>query len=558
MNFSPWWSWVKRYRYELILCLAILVAVPFYWRNPYGLRTLIPNLEPYPDTFHYLLPPLNWLRGHGFLLWRPGGEGLSPSVPPLYSLFLLPWLAVAQDVRIFFFANLFLTLVAAVQIWQLIRILTKNWVLTGLATVLFLLNPYTIWLPNLAMSENLFLVLYLWALWLLAQKVTPKRALQAGLLAMSFYATKYAAAPLTALFPLLYLVKLWPEVQTSFQSRRLSRSIVWWIAGLVVSAGSFLLYQEIVYGNSFLSSAIGLVQVLISSEPGETGHAAGGVARWAFSLSFVSEYAPRYWNSLFGSTDMFLWHQASWWPVWLSILSWGGLVIAWWKQRRWRWLLSSMLIFLMGQLLFMSTFYAFDLRYFILAYPSLLIFLVLGLATVSKQEISSLPVGAMIFFLLFTGSFSVYKTQLLLNFRSAETPWYYVSVQEVDRYFREKNITHPAVISAMNPYYFDLMGKGDYTLLPLSDQQDFFWAVNKVWGQGEYSDLLELYTSVWESGRPLYVAQYGLGNVPAYKNAYALVEQRFVLEKVLSGCHELCNLYQITGIASDSASGTAK
>ena len=91
-----WVFWVT-------LCLFILLLA----KNPFSIRTLIPNFEPYPDTIHYINSAQSFIRGHGLQIWREG-RILKTTVPPLYSLVLIPIFLINIDARMFYFANVFL------------------------------------------------------------------------------------------------------------------------------------------------------------------------------------------------------------------------------------------------------------------------------------------------------------------------------------------------------------------------------------------------------------------------------------------------------------------
>src|SRR5258708_4209679 len=97
-------------QYWMVLLPAALFALLLF-RNPYSDRNLISNLEPYPDSIHYISPALGVLRGQGLYVNREGRK-LLPGVPPLYSLVLTIGFVFSQDVRTFYLTNVVLAFVA--------------------------------------------------------------------------------------------------------------------------------------------------------------------------------------------------------------------------------------------------------------------------------------------------------------------------------------------------------------------------------------------------------------------------------------------------------------
>jgi hypothetical protein len=61
------------------------------------------------------------------------------------------------------------------------------------------------------------------------------------------------------------------------------------------------------------------------------------------------------------------------------------------------------------------------------------------------------------------------KSAVMINLKYAETPWYYISVQTLNDYFKnnDRNAKKPIVISALIPYYVDFFANGNYRLLPV-------------------------------------------------------------------------------------------
>ena len=90
--------------WEIVIFGLVGVYLILAFRDPFSARSLIPNIEPYPDTLLYTLPAWNWTKGLGFQM---GANGIMVrhSVPMTYSYFLAPFMKMADDVRGFYHWN---------------------------------------------------------------------------------------------------------------------------------------------------------------------------------------------------------------------------------------------------------------------------------------------------------------------------------------------------------------------------------------------------------------------------------------------------------------------
>src|SRR5260221_457428 len=95
--------------WPFLICLVVFVLL--LARNPFSERTLIPNLEPYPDSFYYIDPALSRAKVHGYVL-EGEGRSLPRIVPPMYSLALTPAFIIFPDARMFYVTNVILALIS--------------------------------------------------------------------------------------------------------------------------------------------------------------------------------------------------------------------------------------------------------------------------------------------------------------------------------------------------------------------------------------------------------------------------------------------------------------
>lgn len=519
---------------------AVILALLLY-KDVFSERTLIPNLEPYPDTIHYIDPALSFISGKGLILEREG-RIMAAHVPPLYSLILIPVYSINNDVRLFYFANVFLSFISLTLFFLVLKKITKNIFLIGLTLFIYVTNYYIYWVPNLAMAENLILPLFLGSLLLIKQeKITNKKIILAGGMAVGFYATKYAAITLGVALISAYLVK----ILTASSNLRLQK-----IALLFFSAAGFFLL--LVLFQYFLMeinmfSYINNIFNPPSPEPGVSTRS--DLIRFSF-IFFIPNFST-YVNALLGFPMDFLWNQKSIIPKMVGILglagTFGGLFIA--KLRNFSIYTSASLLL---ALFFLSTFYSTDARYIYYAIPILL----LGFAgtidwlftrMTNFKKIIYLIIG--IFFVTYLLSSGLrLKNQVALNLKHSETPWYYVAVKVMNKYFdgyTSERKDKPYLISAQPPYYIDYFSNNNFRLLPLSKDQEFRLNRKEAWGENNYSNLLKLYESFLLQGKEVFLAQYGLGDVQHLHEAFGLVKDNFKVTLVQEGCFNVCNIYKL-------------
>lgn len=515
------------------------------YRDPFSERTLIPNFEPFPDAFHYVVPARTFLAGKGLYLLRAEGAPVAPNVPPLYSLSFLPTYLLISDPRAYYVTNAVLAVASFWIFFALTAKLVINRVIRGLLLLSFAVAFPVTWVPSLAMAENLLLPLFLLCCYWLTLPLSHKKVMLAGLLTVSLYATKYAALPLTCLFGVLYLLKIWRETQAN---AKVGNIIRFGLTGCI-TLGLFFWGEFLQKGRNPFLSLLRLITPLIESVDSST--VANSKFTVFFSLTYLTNHWPQYWAGLFGNTQAFLWQHIALLPMWIALLGGFGLLLAMYrgaKQRRW--LAAAFFLFILGQLSFISTFYVVDLRFIYVLFPLLLI----GFGWWLEMAWSHLPQKFSVMMLgiaflglaIFLPPIRQIKQQIGLNLKYAETPWYYLSIKNMNQYFDSHAGSRPVVISALDPYLIDFYAEDRYHVLPLSEEQNHsreLWP--KIWGADDYSDLVALYTGYLEAGREVFVMKYGLGNEAALHADYARLEQNFTLTQVQDGCYGLCGVYRV-------------
>lgn len=550
--------WMMEALGKILKSGAIFFSLPFLlllllvFKDPFSERTLIPNFEPFPDTIYYIGNARSFVQGLGFNVIREG-RVLKSTIPPLYSIFLIPGFLVNQDPRVYYFSNVLLSLSSALIFWLISqKIFKNNWISFSL-TIFYVTNYFIYWVPTLAMAENLQLFLFLAGCFILVSPLNKLKTFLLGLVIIGFYATKYASLPLSVSFFGLFLFK---SLSMNLKKADLTKQ-------LLVFLGSCLLAFVVFFWFNFYFQAGNILQPLINIYLGffknaqEVGLQSNvGVQKnlsgW-FSLAYLPANLKDYLRAITGERIRFLWDWTPLVPKYIGYSGLLGLFIGVFKKS-FSFLAATLLILLFSSIIFMSTFYALDARYIYHSIPIILlglgVLMKLCYELLSKRRLKGLFYflgGLFLIFYLLTNFIRI-KSQISINLRYAETPWYYLSIKSVNDYF-DKNpqllAKKPVLISPMVPYLFDFYLPNRYIMLPLSTEQEFRSEKKAVWGDNDYSDLAKLYKKYIDEGYSVYLARYGLGNETGLNRDFREIDLRFKLNLVKEGCFEQCNLYKL-------------
>ncbi|MBI2011805.1 hypothetical protein HYS91_03480 [Candidatus Daviesbacteria bacterium] len=536
----------KKTNLIFFLCLFLFLLLTF--KNPFSKRTLIPNFEPYPDTFHYINPALSFVKGEGFKMGREGRE-IKVNVPPMYSLSLIPAFLIKPDPRMAYYANLFLAFISLFLFWAILKKLFINKLILYSLLILYISNYFIYFVPSIILAENLTLTLYLTVLFFFISKTTVLNSVLTIACAVGLYATKYANIPLTTTVILLSFAKAFFIKITLKQKIKLA---------LIISATFILAYLtlQIYEQNTKGRSTIGQFYEHISSIYKSSSYSAleakkANIPKW-FGTQYVNINLPMYFRSLLGLPNRFLWDNTPLVPNFIAI---GGIIGILMNifVRKFRFISFILLSLISSTVIFMSTFYSFDARYIYIAIPSLLIGFGLFLSTLENRIFTQRRKLLHILIVIFMGiylltSFIRIKSQISLNLRYAETPWNYIAVLKMNEFFTMNKIIDgkkPVLISALPPFLIDYYSNGNYTLLPLSYEQEFRDIKEVVWGPNDYSDLSKLYSKYLKEGFKVYVSRAGLGNESYTNRDFNDIVSKFKTEIVIKGCYDQCNIYSV-------------
>ncbi len=527
-----------------ILILSLIIFIPLLLRNPYSTRTLIPNLEPFPDAMFYTTTPRCFLNGQGWKMCRLNDSntaGISPAVPPAYSISLLPGYLFNFDVRTFYFTNFLLALISLLILYKVSTNFFKNSYITGMVLFFYITNYFIYWFPTLAMAENLLNPIFLLSILILQQKISIKLSLLAGLVSVSFYATKFAFAPLAVTFPILYLFKILLS-DTNFRTK------IYTVASTIIPAGILML--QLVGIQQLLSVLNQLFNgALDSNSPTNVTSGSG-----YFSVSYFSKHFSEYSNGLLGKSQHFLWDNTPLTERWIALPGLLGLLISIKKfAQNYKNLIPNLWLILsaISQLIFMSTFYVVDIRYVFHFLPILLFgfgfFLEHLEHTVFKNKLNIIFFIILLTVIYLATNLVRLKSTVMVNLKYSETPWWYLTQQEMNMYFDklEKGDKKPLLITLSAPFLVDNYTNNNYNPLPLNEQQDFNAAANDIWGTDNYSNLINLYKEKLLNGYDVYLTNYGVSAANHFKESYSNIEKNFELVQVQSGCYNLCNIYKL-------------
>ncbi len=371
-----------------------------------------------------------------------------------------------------------------------------------------------------------------------------------GVVAVSFYATKFASLPLSIAIPFLYFIK-------SLFSKEKEKTGVFlaFFLSLGIWGGIYLLYEYFVRGDNLIGGLFDLfwslfapkrVMSAVSGAPQEGGF---------FSLQYVGRNLSAYGHWLFGDPMYILWKNISILPKYLALVGWLGAIGSLFTKRRS--LALTLLALLVFNMFFMMTFYAADGRYFMVAIPILLINIALCLSFI-KEKLhgkARLLAGAVVVGLCLVyavSSLRRLKFDVMLNLKHAETPWYYISIRTFNEYLKShagEFTKEPVVISALPPYLVDFYSTEKFMVVPLSAGQEFRTHKQEAWGNLDYNNLPQVYANYFTEGHPVILTGYGLGNEAYLHEAFDSFLTQFTFQKVQDGCYSLCNIYRMTSTA---------
>ena len=501
----------------IIFVFLGLIYLALAYKNPFKDNSLIPNLEPYPDTLLYSFPAWNWVRGNG---WNLGVNEkiVDISVPNTYGVLLVPLMWIFRDIRSFYFTNLFFGIGTLVFFMLALRNFfgKEKWYIIGFFGFLLVTNFYFFNQPQLVMAENVNYFLVSVFLYLLSLKFKWKHFVLMGILLIITFLLKVSNLVLGGSFAISFLVKIFWE-----KLRFLNKKIL-------LLGGIFLVLTI---------SAFYLPKIF-------------NLSHIAFNLKYFVKNFDFYFSCLTGGECRNLWYfqRMISWDIAIMFLL-GAIVMLFTKNKRWLFLELILPIVLL--VLAMSVFIDTEGRHVEILLP---IMLIIGAIGFDKLLVKfKKPVLIVLIFLLADIFLTSYqsnvwemkivslKKQVGLNFRHREDPWNYLCLKMIDNFMVDKKETY--VGSFLPIYFFDAYNvKLNY--LPLAINQDFMSR-----GLIKYFPLplKSIYDEKLEQGKEIYLSDYYVSNGrDAWRYQWNEIIKGKKMEKVYQSPLDNCNIYKLS------------
>lgn len=503
-------SYVRGALYTLVIIIGLLLAL----KNPYDTQSLIPNLEPYPDTLYYSYPAMSFVREGK---WSMQTETVSPRIvtPPGYSLLLVPIFALRHSVLDFFWLHIALFILAALLMIYILRLLYPKHLLIQLCVLfIFVTNFYIFTLPSLLMAELVTVVAVLGATAL----VITSRKVRSGMLMCSSLllpCIKVSNSVLGIAFAIWHIIR-----QPSLFRKYLAVSVVGILA---------------VYMSGFLTEHKNL-------QPGSS-----------MSFSYMAENGIFYMKTLLGSGTRYLWYQEKLISPLISILGLLGLMIGLRSTSNTvRFFVRGSIGIIIAHTLFMSAFVTSDARYVSSLLPLIILSAGIPFTYISgsiKNVALIACVGVYLFIPLFSQSAVpemhalTLKKQIGLNFLHPEQPWNYIALKEIDQHIQRKPYTKSFIGTFLPPHYVGLISDTLITV-PLTRDQEFYSPQSALPGSAKtISDMFEYLLSQGN----VYITNAYSSNLPSvWQPAFQKLLTEFEHEIVWEGCYSSCTLYKLT------------
>ncbi|MFA6017305.1 MAG: glycosyltransferase [Patescibacteria group bacterium] len=528
--------WYLRYdRSKIYFLFSFISILVIYFllsfKAPFSTRTLIPNLEPYPDSLYYATPAWNFIHGKGFNMLF-GTYFVKQVVPPLYSLLLLPFFAVFRDVRSFYFANLLLMFGSIFFLTLIIKKLFGNKITDFIALIfllfLFVSNFYIYMLPAYLLAENITIFFVIFSFYLLSSDVTKTKSLLSGGIGILFWFVKFSNLPLGFIFYFLYLLKI--------LSKNNRKYFVYFFSSLITFGSIFLVYaltSQIFAGHKNLQSNA------------------------SFSIKYFQPNVKFYLENLLGKNARFLWFEEKMLSPLVSLLAISGVITGLFSKKS-RLLLFYILSFFFALIGFMCFFYSQDTRFIIALYPLIIILIGIFFQPLVKKFSPIFLVSFLIVILiglLFVKGFNqrkdermimTFKKQVGLNFKYREDPWYYMAIQDFNNFFANEDGKKIYLGTFLPPFLVNFYTNGYYHYLPLTLGQDFFPEKDGLAEKMKVKSIQEYYRQLLLDGNKIYITNIYSNNLRQWREDFDLLLTQFNYKLVRRGCLETCNLFELT------------
>ncbi len=528
--------------------LLVLFLILLLFKNPFSGSNAISNLEPFPDASLYLNMARNIIQGEGFKITHKQFI-LDSTIPPLYSLTLVPFYTILKDPRSFYLTNIVLTLISSFFFYRILLKLFNRKFVIFLLQLTFITSSIIFTYPAYAMSENLLICLFIASVYLLTGQLSVVKSFTLGILTTAFVSTKYVAWPLSLSLLTIFLV--WVIIKKYTPVEKITRVSCYSISFLsslflFLLADSYSKQQNIfdlikIYSNSALSLTGLILRASDTSINNVTTNP-------TFSTSYVSSNLLRYFAVFIGGTSTLAGKDLITIPSIVGIASLAGIVLNPFTSK-FKLVSSYLLLAFSTTLLFIMLFFANDIRYIFITIPiqilsfGILLNTLLQILESRKLTLSYYTVLIISLLAIITSAYPYIKNQLFLNFFNTEYSRPYETVNFYNQNFKNNLVQKPKIITVLPPLMVDFYSNKNYDLLPFSRYQNFITQPH-IWNLPENPDLINIYKEFLKNNQQIYLSDY-LADSYYFSQAFLLYQQNFNLTEVSSGCSSRCKLYQV-------------
>lgn len=522
-----------------IFVAGVILLGLLLFKNPLSGNNFISELEPSPDSIHYLNPLVSLLGGKGLAISYKDSS-MATNVPPLYSLTLFPIYFIFREIRFFYITNVLFTIISAVLFY---KIITKLFVSKAIKSILFfgfVTNYIVFWYPQVAMAENLLIPLYLLSIWLLIQPLALTSVLLLSFLAVAFFATKYIAWVLSLSLIAIFIIKV-KYFKTIPRKKYLFLFL--FFLNLLILSSLFAYIEYLNKGINMLSTVIDSLQQL-AVVPFESTPPSLEIKEY-YSKSYMAGNFIRYLAGIMGGQVTVLQKDFILLPIIVGMTSIPAIFVNLFTGKN-KLLSFYFFISITGMLYFISIFYIVDARYLFVFIPVFFLIFGIFLETLSKllKTIYLVFVYLMIVLAMLPLSIGYAANEIKLNFFQPEKAKNYEAIKLINKYTTSLT-SKPLIISTLSPYMIDFYSNHKYGLLPLSKSQYFISSAEQVWGIKLKPSLTDTYNDYLIAGRTVLVSAYQTGDKYWFGWDMDKIKEKFNLLLVERGCDDKCNLYRL-------------
>ena len=502
--------------FEIIFILLLIVINAVFILSPVAQdKHWVYNLEPYPDGLLYTLSGRNLIsRNYLGLVYEE--NKLSIWVSPIYSIFLSVFYTINDSPLTYLVGNFVLAVTNILLLHKLFYELKIKPLLRMLLLLLYVTQVPILWLSMLPMSENISLTFFIACGYLIfSRKVeSNKKLMYLGILVSILLAlSRLSLVPLGFITAVILFIN-YNDIRVITRKR-------------IIVLSSFAILSALLFSKQII--------FFISDLLSDSGF---------FSIKNVIDNTIFYFKALTGFKSKLLWLDEVLINP-LITLSVGGYCVFELYKKRWKILIPIFLFVSQFSLIIFLNVY--DARYIVYAVP--LGIIILSLLMKSIQAQSKFVFGIVLTILVTQIIFihPLLRPMVSANFLGSSAGWQYEAVLHFNEFFSDKAGANQAqIITALPPFLVDVYQQANYSVLPLSEHQEFIAKDQRVWGENvPYKSLLEGYESWLKEGKDLYISNAYITHQQSVISDFEMYKQKFDLVPVSSGCLEACNIYKL-------------